>query len=72
MNTARKLETFTQDSQPKNKGFWKRINNIKVGVIPLLLYLLLALIVYGDDRLQRASSDMIGGFAIIMVMGMHG
>lgn len=56
MNTARKLETFTQDSQPENKGFWNRLNNIKVGVIPLPLYVLLALIVYGGGRLQRASS----------------
>lgn len=70
MNTARKLETFTRDSQPENKGFWNRINNIKVGVIPLPLYVLLALIVYGAAVYNELPPDMIGGFAIIMVMGM--
>ncbi|GAA3313424.1 hypothetical protein GCM10020331_003530 [Ectobacillus funiculus] len=42
---------------------------LKVGVIPLPLYVVLALIIYGASVYNQLPPDMIGGFAVIMVMG---
>ncbi|MFS3927737.1 malate permease [Priestia aryabhattai] len=70
MGTARKLETFSEYQQPKkSKGLWSKINDVKVGVLPLPLYVVLALIVYGASVYNQLPPDMIGGFAVIMVMG---
>ncbi len=46
-----------------------KVLSLKVGVIPLPLYLLLALIIYAASIYGKLPADMIGGFAVIMIMG---
>ncbi|ASA20831.1 2-hydroxycarboxylate transporter family protein [Paenibacillus donghaensis] len=55
---------------PEKAGFLKRLTQIKVGVIPLPLYVILALIIYGAAVTGNLPNDMIGGFAVIMILGM--
>lgn len=71
METAKQLETlpFVNENK-KNKGFLTKFKQLKVGVIPLPLYLVIAAIVYGASVYNQLPPDMIGGFAVIMVMGM--
>lgn len=71
METAKQLETlpFVNENE-KNKGFLTKFKQLKVGVIPLPLYLVIAAIVYGASVYNQLPPDMIGGFAVIMVMGM--
>lgn len=70
MEPARKLQTLPREGiKEKKKGFWSRIGQIKVGVIPLPLYLALAAIIYGASIYNSLPPDMIGGFAVIMIMG---
>jgi malate:Na+ symporter len=54
--------------QATETGF-KRVLSLKVGVIPFPLYLLLALIIYTASIYGKLPTDMIGGFAVIMIMG---
>ena len=46
-----------------------KIMNVKIGVIPLPLYVVLAAIIYGASVYNKLPADMIGGFAVIMIMG---
>src|SRR5699024_1657584 len=43
--------------------------NIKVGVLPLPLYLILAAIIFVASIYNTLPADMIGGFAVIMILG---
>lgn len=71
MKPAEKLQTLPFPvKKEKKKGLWFKINEIKVGVIPLPIYAVLALIIYGASVNNQLPPDMIGGFAVIMVMGM--
>ncbi len=67
METARKLETLQQEDE--KVVFFTKFKQLKVGVIPLPLYLVLAAIVYGASVYNQLPPDMIGGFAVIMVLG---
>jgi malate:Na+ symporter len=49
---------------------FSKIAEIKVGVLPLPLYVISAAIVFGAAFYNKLPIDMIGGFAVIMVMGM--
>lgn len=53
----------------KKPGIVTKILSIKVGVLPLPLYLILAAVVFGAAYYGKLPADMIGGFAVIMVMG---
>ncbi|MBZ5752481.1 MULTISPECIES: 2-hydroxycarboxylate transporter family protein [Metabacillus] len=71
MEPAKKLQALPYVEQmEEKKGFLSRFNQLKVGVIPLPLYLVLAAIVYAASVYNQLPPDMIGGFAVIMVMGM--
>lgn len=71
MKQAEKLQTLPFPvKKEEEKGIWFKINQIKIGVIPLPIYLVLALIIYGASVNNQLPPDMIGGFAVIMVMGM--
>jgi malate:Na+ symporter len=50
-------------------SFFSKVIGYKVGVLPLPLYLVLATVVFAAAYLGKLPADMIGGFAIIMVMG---
>ncbi|WP_025681991.1 2-hydroxycarboxylate transporter family protein [Paenibacillus maysiensis] len=47
----------------------RMLGRIKVGVIPLPLYAVIALVVYAAAITQRLPNDMLGGFAVIMILG---
>ncbi|MBY7739551.1 2-hydroxycarboxylate transporter family protein [Paenibacillus polymyxa] len=49
-------------------GF-RMLGRIKVGVIPLPLYAVIALIVYAAAITERLPNDLLGGFAVIMILG---
>lgn len=67
METARKLETLQH--QEEKEGFLTKFKQLKVGVVPLPLYLVLAAIIYSASVFNQLPPDMIGGFAVIMVLG---
>lgn len=50
-------------------SLWEKIRTYKIGVIPLPLYLVLAAIIYAASAYGKLPADMIGGFAIMMIMG---
>lgn len=54
---------------PKNPGFLSKLGNMKIGVIPLPLYVILAAIIIGASFYGKLPADMVGGFAIIMILG---
>ncbi|WP_028401367.1 2-hydroxycarboxylate transporter family protein [Ectobacillus panaciterrae] len=70
MEPAKKLQTLpTIEEQAENQSFLSKLKELKVGVIPLPLYVALALIIYSASIYKQLPADMIGGFAVIMVMG---
>ncbi|MDQ0208228.1 2-hydroxycarboxylate transporter family protein [Alkalicoccobacillus murimartini] len=58
------------NQDPNNNGIWAKIMEIKVGVLPLPLYIFIAAAVFLAAYFNELPSDMIGGFAVIMVIGM--
>lgn len=55
--------------QIKAPGFFEKLMDIKVGVISLPVYIVLSLIVIFAAKTGNLPNDIIGGFAVIMVMG---
>jgi len=47
----------------------RTIMELKIGTIPLPLYVILAAIIYSASLYNKLPADMIGGFAVIMIMG---
>ncbi|MCR8843293.1 2-hydroxycarboxylate transporter family protein [Paenibacillus sp. SC116] len=56
-------------TESKKANFLTQLNEIKVGVIPLPLYAALATIVFLAAYFSKLPTDMIGGFAVIIVLG---
>ena len=54
---------------PASTDMFSQIISLKVGVVPLPLYLVLATVIFAASVYNRLPADMIGGFAIIMIMG---
>jgi malate:Na+ symporter len=50
-------------------GIISKICELKVGMLPLPVYLTLAGIIYAASVYNKLPADMIGGFAVIMIMG---
>lgn len=71
MGIQKQVETMPPagDVETKQDTFVSKIMNIKIGVIPLPLYLVLAAVIYGASVYNKLPADMIGGFAVIMIMG---
>ncbi|MGZ9586003.1 2-hydroxycarboxylate transporter family protein [Paenibacillus marinisediminis] len=72
MENAKKMSVQLETEQPKPKekqGLWQRFMNLKVGVIPLPLYIIFAFIIFAAAALGELPNDMIGGFGIIMILG---
>lgn len=57
------------DTKTSEQSIFSKIAGMKVGVFPLPLYVLAAAIVFGAAYYQKLPIDMIGGFAVIIVMG---
>ncbi|MGG1836358.1 hypothetical protein ABDI26_06190 [Bacillus mycoides] len=49
----------------KSESFASKIMKVKIDVIPLPLYVVLAAIIYGSSVYNKLPADMIGGFAVI-------
>lgn len=57
-------------SQPaKADGMLSKMLRLKIGVIPLPIYIVLALIIIAAAAVGELPNDMIGGLAVIMIMG---
>ncbi|MFD0828518.1 2-hydroxycarboxylate transporter family protein [Neobacillus sp. M.A.Huq-85] len=71
MEPVRKLEPLTAVSgeTKENKSLLAKLANIKIGVVPLPLYIIIAVVVYAAAVYKQLPADMLGGFAVIMVMG---
>lgn len=61
--------SFPEGNEVQRESFASKIMNVKIGVIPLPLYVVLAAIIYGASVYNKLPADMIGGFAVIMIMG---
>lgn len=71
MEPVRKLEALPDvGSIEEKKSLWSKFAQLKVGVMPLPVYLVLAAIILGASYTNSLPNDMIGGFAVIMIMGM--
>lgn len=71
MEPIRKLEALPDvGSIEEKKSLWSKFAQLKVGVMPLPVYLVLAAIILGASYTNSLPNDMIGGFAVIMIMGM--
>ena len=62
-------EQSLSPNKPADTGGFQ-LHNLKVGVLPLPLYLILAGIIFAASFYNKLPADMIGGFAVIMIMGM--
>ncbi|MCM3699387.1 2-hydroxycarboxylate transporter family protein [Paenibacillus macerans] len=58
-------------SQPADKadGLLSKVLSVKIGVIPLPIYIVLALVIFAAAAVGELPNDMIGGLAVIMIMG---
>ncbi|CAG7912421.1 Citrate/malate transporter [Mammaliicoccus sciuri] len=73
MNTKTNLEAVTENELPIQnniKSLWEKLMKAKVGVLPLPLYIVLAAIILTASIYNTLPADMIGGFAVIMILGM--
>ena len=66
-NPSSVLEGSGQIREP---GVFGKLMDIKVGVISLPVYLVLSFIVLMAAKTGNLPNDLIGGFAVIMVLGL--
>ena len=52
-----------------SKTFWQTACELKIGPVPAPVYLVLAVIVAAATIFGQLPADMVGGIAIMMVMG---
>lgn len=72
MNTKTNLEAVSENELPIQnniKSLWEKLMKAKVGVLPLPLYIVLAAIILTASIYNTLPADMIGGFAVIMILG---
>ncbi|WP_239751615.1 2-hydroxycarboxylate transporter family protein [Mammaliicoccus sp. H-M34] len=72
MNTKTSLKALTQSEMPLENNFKNigdKLLKAKVGVLPLPLYVILAAIILTASIYNTLPADMIGGFAVIMILG---
>ncbi len=72
MNTKTNLEAVTESELPIQnniKSLWEKLMKAKIGVLPLPLYIVLAAIILTASVYNTLPADMIGGFAVIMILG---
>ncbi|MCP8969932.1 2-hydroxycarboxylate transporter family protein [Ectobacillus ponti] len=53
----------------EDRTFFAKLAGVKIGVVPLPLYIIIAAVVYFAAVYKILPADMIGGFAIIITMG---
>lgn len=69
MISKSEMKALTIDGVEKDDRIWSKLTHMKVGVIPLPLYITLAVIIFLASVYNALPDDMIGGFAIIMILG---
>ncbi len=73
MSLAMKKEVpnsnLSGNKEISSSSIFSKLSSVKVGVLPLPLYLILAAIIFAASMYGQLPADMIGGFAVIMVMG---
>lgn len=69
MEATKDLKPITNHGHKENKNFFQKLINWKIGVIPFPLYIALALIIFLAAYYNELPNDMLGGFAIIMILG---
>lgn len=69
MISKSEMKALTIDGVEKDDRIWSKLTHMKVGVIPLPLYITLAVIIFLASVYNALPADMIGGFAIIMILG---
>ncbi|QHZ45787.1 2-hydroxycarboxylate transporter family protein [Bacillus sp. NSP9.1] len=69
MEAAKDLKPITNQNDQQNKNIFQKLISWKVGVIPFPLYIALALIIFLAAYFNQLPNDMLGGFAIIMILG---
>lgn len=62
-------KTLEGNEFPTSSNIFTSFAEWKVGVVPLPLYLVLAAVIFAASVYNKLPADMIGGFAVIMVMG---
>jgi malate:Na+ symporter len=67
--TARKIEPITPVAEIGEKSFYTKIFGLNIGAVPLPLYIIIAAVVFFATVYEILPADMIGGFAIIITMG---
>jgi malate:Na+ symporter len=68
--TARKLEPITPVAEDiGEKSLYTKIFRLNIGAVPLPLYIIIAAVVCLATVYEVLPADMIGGFAIIITMG---
>ncbi|WP_199242432.1 2-hydroxycarboxylate transporter family protein [Desulfosporosinus fructosivorans] len=60
---------LSENKEIPPSSFFSKFTNIKVGVVPLPLYLVLAAVIFMASMYGKLPADMIGGFAVIIIMG---
>lgn len=63
------LEQSLNVDGPRAGGFIQRLRSYEIGVIPLPIFLGIAVIVFLSAHLGFLPKNMIGGLAVIMTMG---
>lgn len=63
---VKEMEVVAEQSEP---GILQKIRDLKVGPMPLPLYVLVFAGIYAASIVGKLPADMIGGFAVIMVLG---
>jgi len=67
-NSAAPLQ-IKNSEQPLKQGFIKKLTDLHIGPLPLPLYIIFFAIIYIASVTGKLPADMIGGFAVIMIMG---
>lgn len=69
MISKSEMKALTINGVEKDGRIWSKLTHMKVGIIPLPLYITLAVIIFIASVYNALPADMIGGFAIIMILG---
>ncbi|MGW7914345.1 2-hydroxycarboxylate transporter family protein [Staphylococcus xylosus] len=69
MISKSEMKALTIDGVEKDDRIWSKLTHMKVGVIPLPIYITLAVVIFLASVYNALPADMIGGFAIIMILG---
>ena len=51
------------------EGLWDKLLNFKIGPVPLPAYLFFAAVIFLASYYGKLPKDMIGGFAVMLILG---